>query len=323
MKRYTIGIDVGGTKVAYGLFDGEKNIVKRLSHPADKELAPEPFFDIIAENILMLMREHGVTGESLRGVGMGMPSFILFEDGFIVKTSNLTNIRGFPARTWLMKKLGGIRVIIDNDSHTGAIAEYRLGAGRGFDNMLYNPVSTGISTGIIINGKIFRGRYGWSGETGHMIVTPGEGIECGCGNRGCIMSWSSGSMIIKHIQSWIASGEKTVMTEMAGGPGGITAFELEKAFLADDPLAVRAIEQMTKFLGIWTYNLYVTLNINCFVFGGGLVKMGRAFAEKGGTLLDRMKAVFDTYNGNDMPVYFKETELGDDSGIIGASELLF
>jgi glucokinase len=178
---------------------------------------------------------------------------------------------------------------------------------------------------MIINGKIFRGRYGWSGESGHMIVTPGEGLECGCGNRGCIMSWCSGSMIVKHINNWIAAGEKTCMTDMAGGAENITCFHLEEAYRQGDPLAIRAIEQMAAFLGLWTYNLYVTLNINCFVFGGGLLKMGRNLIHGSNTasLLDRMKDIFDGYNKNDMPVYFKEAELGDDFGIIGAAELLF
>jgi glucokinase len=322
MEQYTIGIDVGGTKTAYGLLDGRKQIVRRLTHPSIADCSPEAFFDQIAANIGELTT--GIAKENLRGIGVGMPSFILFEEGRIVKTANLVNIHDFPARAYLMGKLGGSRVIIDNDSHTGALAEYRHGAGRGFKNILYCPVSTGISSGIIVNGKIFRGRYGWSGESGHMIVSPGEGILCGCGNRGCLMSWCSGSMIVKHIQRWIDSGEKSSMADMAG-PGGITCHHLETAWHEGDPLAIRAIDQMVLYLGIWTYNLYVTLNINCFVFGGGLVKMGRGLSKEGDgrDLLGRMKEIFDGYNKNDMPVYFREAELGDDFGIIGAAELLF
>jgi glucokinase len=324
MESYTIGIDAGGTKTAYGILDGRKNILHRISHPSDINASPEAFFDTMAGNIEGLIKSAGIKKEELRGVGIGMPSFVLFEEGRIIKTSNLPNIRDFPARAYLMKKLGGLRVILDNDSHTGAIAEHRLGAGRGFDNMLYCPVSTGISSGIIINGKIFRGRYGWSGESGHMIVTPDEGIMCGCGNRGCLMSWCSGSMIVKHIQNWIDSGEKSSMTDMAG-PDGISCHHLEMAWREGDPLAVRAIDQMVLYLGVWTYNLYVTFNINCFVFGGGLIKMGRGLSKEGDErdLLGRMKEIFDGYNKNDMPVYFKEAELGDDFGIIGAAELLF
>jgi glucokinase len=324
MEQYTIGIDVGGTKTAYGVLDRQKNIVARLSHPSDASCSSEAFFDRIAANIGELMAARHIRRENVRGIGIGVPSFVLFEEGRILKTSNLTNIRDFPARSYLMEKLGGIRVILDNDAHAAAIAEHRMGAGRGFDNFFYCPVSTGISSAVVIDGKVFRGRYGWAGESGHMIITPDDGVECGCGNRGCFMSWCSGSMIAKHVKNWIDAGEKSCIQEFAGNDE-INCLHIEKAYNAGDALARRAIAQMVKYLGIWTYNLYVTLNINCFIFGGGLLKMWRNFEDngKGGNLLESIKEIFDGYNKNTMPVYFKEAELGDDFGIIGAAELLF
>jgi glucokinase len=254
----------------------------------------------------------------------------LFDEGRIIKTSNLTNLRDFPARDYLSRRLDGINIIIDNDAHTAAIAEHRYGAGRGYNNMLYCPVSTGISSGIIINGSIFRGDYGWAGETGHMIVSPDDGVECGCGNRGCFMSWTSGSMIIRHIEQWIAAGEQSCITAIAGNDA-LNCNHLSIAYNKGDTLARRAVNQMVKYLGIWTYNLYLTFNMQCFVFGGGLLKMFRELndgGEKTGGLLEAIKKIFDDYNKNAMPVYFKEAALsdtmsGDDFGIIGAAELLF
>lgn len=334
MEHYAIGIDIGGTKIAYGLFDSRKNILVRKTHKSNAFCSPEEFFDEVVANIQEILKENNLEKETLRGVGIGMPSFILFEEGKIMKTVNLTNIHDFPARNYLMDKLGGVRVVIDNDSHTAAIAEHRHGAGRGFNNMLYCAVSTGISTGIIMDGTIFRGRYGWAGESGHMIVTPDDGVLCGCGNCGCIMSWCSGSMIIKHIKKWIDAGEKSCITDLAD-EDQLNCSHLAEAYNTGDPLARRAIAQMVKFLGIWTYNLYITLNVNCFIFGGGLLKMFRELkdggpggGEKSGGLLGVMKEVFDEYNKNPMPVYFKEAELsntmsGDDFGTIGAVELLF
>lgn len=314
--QYTVGIDVGGTKTAYGLFDEDKNLVKSHRHNSDSEQSPEVFFDRIIENVYQMLEEQGITYEHLRGIGIGMPSYVRFEDGHIVKTVNLKNINEFPARNYLMKRMGGVRVLLDNDAHTGALAEYRNGAGRGFENMLYCPISTGISSGIIINGKVFRGRYGWAGESGHMIVNPDSGVECGCGNKGCLMSYCSGAMIVKHVQEWLAKGDKSILTEIAGGNEKINAFHISQAFEMNDEIAIRAIDQMAKYMGVWTYNLYITLNINCFVFGGGLLKMGDK-------LFKHMRQQFDEYNHNDMPVYFKKAELGDDFGIVGAAELLF
>jgi glucokinase len=315
MKQYTIGIDVGGTKVAYGVYDGQRNLIRRLNHKSDAALAPENFFDQIAANVKELMAACNIQKEDLLGIGIGMPSFIVYDEGFIVKTVNLTRIKNFPARACLMQKLDNIPVILDNDSRAAGIAEYRYGAGRGFDKMFYCPLSTGISSSLFIDGKPFRGTYGWAGESGHMIATPGEGVECGCENRGCFMSLCSGSMIVRHIKNWITSGENTIMTELAGSVDEIDSIILEKAYDNGDPMAIKALNQMTHWLGIWFYNLYVSCNVNCFVMGGGLVNMGDKF-------LNPIRRTFDEYNRDERPVYFKLAECGEDYAILGASELV-
>ncbi|MDR2111253.1 MAG: ROK family protein [Spirochaetaceae bacterium] len=318
---YTIGIDVGGTKIACGLFNENRGLLTERRSSSNGELPPEPFFDHIVREIWALVDDGGISPKQLRGIGLGMPSFILFEKGYIVKTSNLVKLHDFSARDYLMEKLGGIPVILDNDAHVAALAEHRMGAGRGFPHMLYCPVSTGIASAMIIDGKLFRGSYGWAGESGHMVATPGEGLLCGCGNRGCYMSWCSGSMIVKHIRLWIAAGETTIMTSLAGGAENIECRHLEEALDRGDAMAERAVVQMAKYLGLWFFNLYVTFNINCFVLGGGLLKMG----EK---LLGPVRRNFDRYNqagteSLDTPVYFKTAELEDRFGIIGAAELVF
>ena len=316
-KQYAIGIDVGGTKTAYGLYDSKRNIVTKRRSPSNKDHSPERFFDEIVVNINEILQEQGLSIDSLRGIGVGMPSYINFEEGHIVKTSALTKIKNFAAKKYMLSKLGrDVRVILDNDAHVAALAVHKYGAGRGFDNMLYCPASTGISSGIIIDNKLFRGRYGWAGESGHMLITPGQGIECGCGNKGCMMSWCSGGMIIKHIQQWIQAGEKTLMEELAGTPDEITTVHLNEAWEKNDAMAIKALEQMAQYMAVWLYNLYVILNINCFVFGGGLVSMG----EK---LFGRVRTLFDAYNQNDQPIYFRYTELGEDFGLVGAAELVF
>jgi len=315
MKRFAVGVDVGGTKIAYGLVDENRAVVASRSHPSDTSLECGPFFDRIAAEVDALLGQAKSEGE-VAGIGVGMPSFIHYEKGYIVKTSALLKIKDFPARDYLAQKTGR-RIFLDNDARAAALAEHRLGAGRGFDNMLFCPVSTGISSAMLINGTPFRGSYGWAGETGHMVATPGEGIECGCGNRGCYMSWCSGGMIVKHIRAWIAAGEKTAMLEMAAGdPEKIDSIVLEKAYDAGDALAARAFNQMVKWFGVWFYNLYVSFNINCFVLGGGLVNMGDKF-------LKPIRKEFDKYNKDDFPVYFKTAECKKDAGILGAAEFVW
>ena len=315
MEQYTIGIDVGGTKTAYGVFDRQKNLIRRLTHKSEADCSPEAFFDLIAANVRELLSDSDLAMKDLLGIGLGMPSFILYDEGYIIKTSNLTRIKNFPARSYLSEKLEGVQVILDNDARAAGMAECRYGAGRGFENMFFCPLSSGISSSLFIGGRPFRGSYGWAGESGHMIATPGEGLLCGCGNRGCYMSWCSGAMIVQHIRNWIAAGEKTLMTEMAGASENIDSIILERAYDSGDPMAVKALNQMIHWLGVWFFNLYVTFNVNCFVLGGGLVNMG----EK---LLGPIRLAFDNYNHDERPVHFKIAECGENCGILGAAELV-
>lgn len=311
---YTLGIDVGGTKTAFGLYDQRRVLMDKCALPSDPDLEAEQFFAWLCDEAQTVLRRNGVGVDRLLGVGVGLPSYVIFDEGRILKTSNLTKLKDFAARDFMRERLGA-RVVIDNDAHAAALAEYRYGAGRGFRHMLYCPVSTGISSAIIIDGKLFRGSYGFAGESGHQIVAPGGGIECGCENQGCFMSYVSGSMIVRHVRCWLAKGEPSVLPELAGGERHITAEHILRGYDMGDALAMRAVEQMARYMAVWLFNLYVLLNINCFVFGGGLLNFGDR-------LFPKVYEQFQRYNGNDLPVYFKTSELEGDFGIIGAAELI-
>ncbi len=318
MPAYVIGVDMGGTKTAYGLFDEDHQVVARFEQPTLITGTCKEIAQAVLDGLYPLLQTRGLGLADLAGVGLAFPSYIDYERGHILCTTNVCNLKDFAARTFFEEQLG-VRVVLDNDCNAAALAEHRLGAGRGTRHMLYCAVSTGIANGIIINHQLFRGSYGAAGETGHMIITPNAGVSCGCGHRGCFMSHTSGSMIVRHIQQWIEAGEKSIMLDMAGGdPAAIDGKILQWAAEVEDPLAMRAVEQMGMYLGLWTYNLYQAFNINCYVFGGGLVKMG-------GLLFDRIRAHFDRLNVSQagLPVDFRFSELGRDVGIIGAEQLLY
>jgi glucokinase len=130
------------------------------------------------------------------------------------------------------------------------------------------------------------------------------------------MSYCSGAMIVRHIRQWIDEGRDTTMVELVDGTENITCRTLQEAYDLGDEMAHSAIDQMARYLALWIYNVYVLLNINCYVFGGGLLNLGDR-------LFPKVRAYFDQYNDNDAPVYFRQAELGDDFGIIGAAELMF
>ena len=186
-NHYVIGIDAGGTKVAYGLFGESGELLDRMQHPTDICAGGEAFSDTVAENIMALLSRNSLNEADLDGVGICMPSFILFDEGRILMTSAMPGIKNFPMRDYLSERIH-TRIVLDNDSNAAALAEYRRGAGRGSRHLVYITAGTGLGSGIVIDGKLFRGSYGWAGECGHMLATPDEGLMCGCENRGCFMS---------------------------------------------------------------------------------------------------------------------------------------
>lgn len=310
-----IGVDVGGTKIAYGLFDKDGKIIDRMKVLNDKNQMPTDFADRVIADIGQLLDKNKITLSEVEGVGIGLPSYIDYAKGYVMITSNMPNLKEFAAKEYFEGKLG-VKVRLDNDANVAALAEHRLGAGRGFDHILYCAVSTGIANGIIINNQLFRGSYGAAGESGHALITIDEGLTCGCRNQGCFMSHCSGSMIVRHIQNKIVAGEHTIMATLAGGADKISCEHIEEAYKQGDEMAIWAIEKMAKYLGVWLFNLYQFFNINCYVFGGGLTSFG-------GMLFDKVEEVFWQYNKqSDLPVYFKFAELGADFGTIGAMLLL-
>lgn len=321
--KYYLGIDIGGTKVAYGLFNAKKQLIAKSKTPTNIEQVAPRFFDSICDYARVFTNANQVDFDLIRGIGIGVPSFIHFDTGHIMKSGSIPLLQDFPAKEYLGQKFANqIPIVIDNDGNVGALAERRRGAGRDFEHFIFCLVSTGIGSGLIINREVFRGSYGLAGESGHMLVTPFEGDlvlprgVCGCNNVGCLNSMCSGKMIVHHVKRWIEDGDKTILTDMVGKIGSISAEHIGEAYGQNDLLAIRAIEQMTDYIAIWLYNMYVSLNINCLVFSGGLLNMGDFFFEK-------MQEKFYQYISRDESVYFLKTQLDSDAGIIGAMELLF
>ena len=127
--QYRIGIDAGGTKVAYGLFDADHALVDRFQHATPITADGPAFCDLVIESLHRLLQKNNIGVDSLQGIGICMPSFILFDEGYVCMTSAMVNIRDFAMRDYLQERLN-VPVVLDNDSNVAALAEHRYGAGR-------------------------------------------------------------------------------------------------------------------------------------------------------------------------------------------------
>jgi len=304
-----IGIDAGGTKVAYGLFGSNGEIIERMEHPTDKDADGPTFSDILIKNIEIILDKRNLTFKELSGVGIGVPSFLLYEEGRVLMTSTITGINDFPMRKYLEDRIP-TTIVLDNDANAAALAEHRYGAGRGTKHMVYVVLGTGLGGGIIINEKLFHGSYGWAGEIGHMIATADKGVMCGCENKGCYMSYVSGRFLPDHVRLGLEDGVESILN-----PDAMNGEKLIEAYKINDALAVKIVEQMAHNIAVNIFNVYQVLNINTFVFGGGLTSFGNI-------LFDKVEAEFDRYNHISLPVHFKMAELKKDFGIIGAAEFI-
>lgn len=317
MARYTIGVDIGGTKIAAALFDPELNLCAGIRVATPQDLEGKDFFDHIRKILCSLLAENNLSLSDIEGIGFGLPGSIRYPDGYISVNSNIPKLAGFAAGDYLNRIFPGIKTCIANDAQAAALGESRMGAGQGFKNMLYCAVSTGISSAMVINGELYRGSDGYAGESGHMLIAPGinDGVYCSCGNDGCLMSFCSGHMIVQHVKRELARDKESVLHDLMRQTGELTTREILRAWEQGDALAAQAIRQMQHYLAVWLFNVYVFVNINCFVLGGGLLKMGEHFWQG-------VYSEFYSYKKTDSVVCFKQAALGDQMGVVGARELL-
>jgi glucokinase len=315
MEKYYIGIDVGGTKLAYGLFDKDYMLINRFKAKTNPDLEPDKMLDEMCGHIDILLSDNSLTRANLGGVGTVFPSHIDFDNGFVITTSSLPKWDNVPLKKLFSEKLG-VAVEVDNDANAAAIAEHLFGAGKGKKHMLYVTVSTGIGGGIILNNTIFRGSYGSAGEFGHMIISD-DGYLCGCGNRGCIMSLASGPKIIRYTKDRLEEGCCSTLSCMVENFDDLTCKHIEDAAKSGDQLAIEVIERTGDLLGVMFANLYQIFNVNHFVVGGGVSKFGKPLFDRFNEKFKHLSKISSAY-----PVSIVPAMLGDDVGIIGAVTLV-
>jgi glucokinase len=213
----------------------------------------------------------------------------------------------------------GLPVIVENDADAALWAESMLGAARGHDHVMLVTIGTGIGAGIMINGELYRGRWGAAGEPGHYRVMP-DGRLCGCGNRGCWEQYASGSALVFEAREFArrSPGAAVRLLQLGGGSAeGITGPAVTRAAREGDAGALRCFQIVGRWLGEGLADLAAILDPGCFVIGGGV-------SEAGSLLLDPAREAFrNGLTGRHHRPYaqIKLAELGSDAGLIGAASL--
>ena len=309
-KKLFVGVDIGGTKIAAGLVNASGEISSHQRVPMVSNSSAEAGLRAVLSAIAKVL-PGGASGIS--GIGICAPGPLDPKTGIILNPPNVPCWRDFPLAD-SVRKIYPVQINVDNDANAAALAEARWGAGRGFSNVFYATIGTGIGTGIIFDGEIYHGRTGSAGEGGHVSIDY-RGPICRCGKPGCIEILASGTSIARRAREKVATGEKSSMLELAGGdPGALTGEIVARAAAAGDSVAKKLLTETAEMVALWLSNMVDLLDPNVIVIGGGAAAL-LDFA-----ILEERVPEFSV-NPRASEVGIVHARYGADSGIAGGAAL--
>jgi glucokinase len=306
--RETIGVDLGGTKMAVGVVDSEQHI-----HYEGKESSIGLSEDMLVEDLGRELEEAVQARPDVVSAGLGIPATIDHDRGVAIQAVNL-EISDVPLRD-LMRERIGLPVFIDNDANVAALAEHLFGAGRGAQNVVMLTIGTGIGGGLVLGGEIYRGSTGGAAELGHIVVEE-DGLPCqgNCPNRGCVETYASGTALAREGKA-AAEREPDSALGKALAEGPILGRTVTDLAAKGDALATDVVDDAGRHLGVALASLANIFDPDVIVIGGGVAAAGElligpARKELEARALDPM---------NRTPV--KLAELGPEAGMIGAAAM--
>ncbi len=312
---YYIGIDVGGMSIKAGVADINGNvlhkttIVTRGNYDAEYTISND-----IHKLIVKLLDEANIPEEKIAAVGIGQAGSIDSERGIINYWNNIPMKNVHVVEE--LKKWHKMPVFIDNDANVAALGECVFGAAKGLRNVMLVTLGTGVGSGIIIDGKIYRGEYGAGAEAGHMgIIMNGE--PCTCGRRGCWEAYASVSALIRQTKAAMEKHPESMMCSIAAEMGEVNGITSFKAARAGDKAALEVVARYIEYVGTGLVSLQNIFRPQIFLIGGGISKEGEF-------LTDRLEkfvqdGMFDKETGD--PVKIRPAALHNDAGILGAAAL--
>ncbi len=308
---YTVGVDVGGTKIAAGLVDERGQLVAR-----DRTESPATDPVAIVNTIGQLVRSL-VGSNEVEAVGVCAAGFVDKERAMVVFAPNLA-WRDEPLRDHLQAELD-LPVVVENDANAAAWGEFTFGAGEDVDDLLMLTIGTGVGGGVVIDGELVRGGFGMGGEVGHIQMVP-NGVKCGCGNLGCLESYGSGRALLRVTREQVLEDPTPAarVLELAGGDvDRIEGLMITEAARAGDRFAIARLEELGDWIGQGVATLTAVLDPNVVVIGGGV-------SEAGALLLDPIRSSFEshvTVRSHRPLLELRQAELGNAGGTIGVADL--
>lgn len=271
-KNLSIGVDLGGTKVAVGLCSNGE-ILKKTIYPTQSHNGFEGVISTIISAVKSVLGD--IELKDIRGLGIGAAGQINPATGEVIYAPNL-NWKNAPLGRVLEDKLG-LPVKVLNDVRAATVAEQKFGNGKGLQNFGNVFIGTGVGSGWVLNGKLLNGHTNSAGEIGHICLDP-EGPVCGCGHKGCLEAYSSGTGMENYCKEELKKGRKSLILELAENDiSKIRGPIIGKAAGLNDELAVEAIKRVGYHLGLALANVHTLLNPEVVLLGGGMMALKDIF----------------------------------------------
>lgn len=316
-NSFTLGVDIGGTKVAAGLVSAQGDIVFQTRVPMVATASAAAGFGAVQNAIEAVLASRAYSRGSLAGIGICSPGPLDPRAGVVLNPPNLPCWRNFPLAE-KVRRAFNLPACVDNDANAAALAEAIWGAGVGYNIVFYATLGTGIGTGIIFDQRIYHGRTGSAAEGGHITIDY-RGPQCHCGKRGCIEVLCSGPAIAKRAQECLAqsSSNNSKLLALVGGKAEqIRAETVGEAYRQDDSLARSVLEETADLLAIWLGNVIDLIEPEVMIFGGGVSELMSGFFMR---IREHIPKWSILPHSAEIPLV--RAKYGADAGIAGAAAL--
>lgn len=268
---YSLGIDVGGTKIYAVVLNENSDVLAQAKLRTDPSATPARIAEQIKTAGSKALSEIGLELKQVKDIGIAIPSSIDPETGDCLHAPNL-GLKNFSIKEHF-KNIFDKEVYLGNDGNCGILGEISCGAAKGFKSAVGYFVGTGLGGGIVIDGKLLTGNGGVAGELGHAIVRY-NGVRCNCGNKGCIEAYCSKAGFVKALKKEIIgkSKDSIISDHINKNTANIKSKFLAKAYQAEDKVVCKTLHKGMKKLGAAAASMSVTIAPECIVLGGGVME---------------------------------------------------
>ncbi len=300
-----LGVDVGGTKIAAGIVTPDGEVLNEVRYPtADNS-------EKLVQGIARAIKEVG-DGYEASGICLAVPGLILAQESKVIFSPNLHSIEGISLKDELESEVGFLT--IENDATAAAWGEFRFGAGRDVDHLVFVTLGTGVGGGVISHGTLLRGAQGSGGELGHMTIQA-NGPRCGCGNHGCLEALASGTSIQRRAREIAGEKPDSALGDLANSRE-VQGEDVTRLAQEGDEAALSVLEEAGRWLGIGLAGFVNIFNPEMIAVGGGAAEAGDLILEPA-----RKEVYLRARSPSRDLVDIRPATLGPESGVLGAAAL--